>query len=231
MKGRIAEICANIPKVSTLADIGCDHGYCTKYAFDHKLCERAVISDISAGSLQKARRLLKKEIDGGVCTSVVCDGLDGVGRADFVLIAGMGGEEIIAILSRCDLPERFLLQPMRNSNKVRAFLLGRGAKIGRDYTFRDGDYFYDLITGTRAGGDEYAEYELLFGRENLTKPSRDFADKLFCERAKVRERLARKMSAKSRSELLARLNFLEVVIDAGEDYFVGKKEDYFRRTV
>ena len=225
MTKRILEICSNIPKVQTLADIGCDHGYCTKYAFDHDLCERAIVTDISAGSLAKARRLLQAQIQAGVCESAVTDGMDGVGEVDFVLIAGMGGEEIIAILSRRELPRRFLLQPMRNSDKVRSFLIGRGARLERDYTFRDGAYFYDIITGSNTGGDRYSDFELLFGRENLQNPRPDFQEKLREEHNKIQTRLMRKMSDKSRAELLTKQSVLEVVIDATEDFTIDRRRN------
>lgn len=217
MTGRIREICSNLPKTGTLADIGCDHGYCTKYAFEHDLCTRAYISDISAGSLQKAQALLKKEIAAGRCIPNLSDGMEGIGACDCVLIAGLGGEEIIRILTGRALPARFVLQPMRNTDKVRAFLLERGARLERDYTFADGGYFYDLVTGTGTGGDLYSDFELLFGRENLTAPSKAFCEKMFCERAKIKERMTRKMSAKSRAALVERLSVLEVVTSAIED--------------
>lgn len=217
MTARIFEICKNIPPCDTLADIGCDHGYCTKYALEHGVCERAYISDISAGSLAKAERLLKSEMERGVCMSVVADGMRGVGDIDCVLIAGLGGEEIVRILSERELPARFVLQPMRNSCKVRAFLLERGAHIERDYTFGDGGYFYDLISGTGAGGDSYSDFEIYFGRENLTKRPQAFVTQMHLEHEKVKQRLSRKMSVKSRRELLKKLNILEVVTNALDD--------------
>lgn len=217
MTGRILEICSNIPACKTLADVGCDHGYCTKYAFDNGVCERAYISDISAGSLAKAERLLRAEIERGVCVPVVADGTDGIGECDCVLIAGLGGEEIVRILSKRKLPARFVLQPMRNSNKVRAFLLERGAKIERDYTFGDGGYFYDLITGMSTGGDTYSNFEIMFGRENLKTRPQAFCEQMYIERGKIKRRLARKMSLKSREELLHKLNILEVVTNALEN--------------
>lgn len=216
MTARIREICSNLPKIDVLADVGCDHGYCTKFALDNGLCERAYISDISAGSLKKAERLLAGEIAEGKCVPNLSDGMEGIGDIGCVLIAGLGGEEIVRILSQRPLPPRFVLQPMRNSDKVRAFLLARGAKIERDYTFGDGAYFYDLITGAGTGGDEYTDFELWFGRENLRRLPAAFCGKMTLEREKLRERLKRKMSRASREELLRRLSVLEVVTDAIE---------------
>ena len=158
--GRIETVCSHLPRCAVLADVGCDHGYCTRYAFDNGLCERAYITDVSAPSLKKAARLMQKEIAAGRCIPVCCDGLDGVGELpDCVLIAGMGGEEIVSILARLPaLPASFVLQPMKNSEKVRAFLCGRGAGITADYTFSDGKW-YDLIAGCADGGTKYSAFE------------------------------------------------------------------------
>ena len=103
--GRIDIICSHLPEADVFADIGCDHGYCTQYMLKNRRCRLAYISDISAGSLQKARTLLAREVEEGRCIPVVADGLDGVKECDLVLIAGMGGEEIVRILERGYLPE------------------------------------------------------------------------------------------------------------------------------
>ena len=174
MTGRIEEICAALKPCRVFADVGCDHGYMSEYMLKNDLCERAYISDISAGSLKKAERLLHKYVLSGRCIAVVANGLEGIQEAcDEVLIAGMGGMEIVEILQKYPLPERFVLQPMKNSKRVRAFLAERGAGIERDYTFGEGK-FYDLITGTAAGGSKYSGRELLYGRDNLKRPTPAF---------------------------------------------------------
>ena len=90
--GRIPQICARLDKCSVFADIGCDHGYCTRYMLDNGLCDRAIVTDISQKSLNKAAKLLNEEVRKGKVECVCCDGLDKVRGADLVLIAGMGGE-------------------------------------------------------------------------------------------------------------------------------------------
>lgn len=209
-------VCSHIPAATVFADVGCDHGYMAKYALDCGLCERAYISDISRESLKKAETLLRAEIAAGRCFPVCADGMGGLPeRCDCVLIAGLGGEEIVRILSAGELPEKFVLQPMKNAEKVRSFLLERGAKIVADYTFADGKY-YDLIAGERAGGDEYSDYELEFGRDNLRTPSADFLCKMREESGKLRALLTRKMERESREEILRRLYRLEEITDAIE---------------
>lgn len=215
--GRIERICAVLPRCRVFADVGCDHGYCTRYMLDNALCERAYVSDVSAACLKKAELLLGADIAAGRCVPVCADGMDGLPEEpDCLLIAGMGGEEIVRILARRPvLPQMFVLQPMKNTEKVRAFLLSRGAGIQNDFTFRDGK-FYDLIVGTRSGGTTYSDFELRYGRDNLLSPSHDFLQKLSKDAATLRLALRTKNGAK-REASLQRLHELEGIEDAVEE--------------
>ncbi len=210
MTDRLRKICAHLRAVPVLADVGCDHGYMAKYALENGLCERVYVTDVSRESLKKAETLLAEEITAGRCKSVCCDGLDGVPeRCDSVLIAGMGGEEIIHILR--ELPAHFVLQPMKNAEKLRRYLVGRGAKILTDITFFAGKY-YHLVAGEGQGGDKYSPLEFLFGRDNLKRPSEDFAGYLKAEIEKMKSYSCEKMNAEARAEHERRLaQYLEVL--------------------
>lgn len=167
--GRIEEICARLNRCLTFADVGCDHGYCTKYMLDNGLCDTAYISDISSKSLSKAERLLPEYISCGKCISVCCDGLQGFKTLpEQVLIAGLGGEEIIKILS-VGIPKKFVFQPMKNAPQLRVFLISNGCKILNDDIFEDGKYYF-IIKGENYGGDKYSAMELEFGRDSFKNP-------------------------------------------------------------
>lgn len=216
MKGRVAHICSLLPPARVYADVGCDHGYMAKYVLSHGLCEKMYITDLHAGSLKKAERLLEREIDAGKCVPVLCDGLSGVPEpCGFVLIAGMGGEEIAKILERDGIPARFLLQPMKNSDKVRRLLVTGGARIERDYTFSEGDgprRYYDVILGSASGGDSYSEKEFRFGRDNVRGKSPDFLLEMREELQKTEERLMGRLGERSRAKLEAlREEYREII--------------------
>ena len=216
MTKRLREICSHIPKAEAFADVGCDHGYCARYALENMLARRVYITDISAPSLEKAKSLLKKEIEAGKCIPIVGDGISVLPEECTVLIAGMGGEEIVKILSEV-IPPAFLLQPMKNTEKVRRFLVERGCKITLDYTFEDGK-FYDFIMGTRNGGDRYTEEEFLYGRDNLKNPSPAFIKKVRIERDKIRSYLYSALSDGERERLINRLREKERLLhDFNED--------------
>ena len=207
MTERLKEICAHIPASEVLADVGCDHGYCARYALKNGLCRRVYITDISEKCLLKAKALLTKEIQEGSCIPLVGDGIAILPEPCTVLIAGMGGEEIIKILSH-HIPPVFLLQPMKSTEKLRRFLVEKGCQISLDYTFEDGK-FYDLILGTSGGGDRYTEREFVYGRDNLKNPSPAFRKKIRAERDKILGYLNASPSAGEREKLEKRLQTTE----------------------
>lgn len=213
MAGRIGTVCSELSKTRVFADVGCDHGFMAQYMLKNGLCERAYISDVSAKSLNKAEKLLSREIENGSCIPVVADGLKGLPeRCDLLLIAGLGGREIVRILDESYLPDRFVFQPMKNPEDLRAYLVSKGASIEKDYTFGSG-YFYELIKGAGRGGCEYSEKELLWGKDNLRSPQAPFFEKTKAEQEKVRSYLSRGgLSENSRKELEMRLEALDEVI-------------------
>ena len=130
---------------------------------------------------------------------------------DQALIAGMGGEEIVRILSEAkELPERLVLQPMKNASAVRRFLTQNGYKLLEDVTFREVK-FYDVICAER-GKDELTPDEEFFGRTNLETRPEAFLEKIGNEIADIGEYLKKPMSEESREELLARKKRLESVL-------------------
>ena len=182
---RIKTLCSLLEKAETFADVGCDHGYCSLYMLENGLCEHVIFSDISKGSLQKAETLLRSYVESGRATPVLGDGFFGVpSTVDEVLIAGMGGSEIVSILSHKThgfLPKRFVFQPMHDTEKLRRYLVEKGAQIERDFTFSDGKY-YDVIVGKneKAMGQvcDYSDAEYEFGKENLQKFPKPFVEKI-----------------------------------------------------
>ena len=167
MTERLYKIYYEIPKCKVFADIGCDHGYLAKAMLQGGKCNSVILSDISAKCLEKARDLMRDDIAEGRAQAIVSNGFEKLPKVDCALIAGMGGEEIISILLKAkNLPEKLVLQPMKNTDKVRKKVVELGYKIVKDYTFLVGKIFYDLIV-LEKGQDSLSEEEIKFGRTNL----------------------------------------------------------------
>lgn len=207
---RIKKLCSYLSRCSVFADIGCDHGYCTEYMLKNSLCDSAIISDISPKSLKKAERLLGDYIEDCKCRSVCCFGLEKIEYADLVLIAGMGGEEIISILKSAYIPERFVLQPMHNVQKLRQYLLERGAEITADEPFEADGKFYFVLKGSRSGNkSEYTKAELVFGKGDIKGAAGRYIAK---ELEKKRSYLKGEPSAGERARILEYIELAEGVL-------------------
>lgn len=178
---RIDTLCSLLVPCKSFADVGCDHGYCSEYVLKNGLCEQVIFSDISKGSLQKAQTLLAPFVDAGKAKGVLGGGFYGVpNTTEQVLIAGMGGVEIVSILSDKKygfMPQRFVFQPMHDTEKLRRYILENGGYIARDFTFED-NKFYDVLVGGKADETHltlpYTDAEYEFGRENLQEKGEAF---------------------------------------------------------
>ena len=209
LKGRLAAISSELDDCRVFADVGCDHGYIAGYMLENGKCDLAIVSDVSAACLEKADRFLRGKFAGKYC-AIVSDGFERLPYADQALIAGMGGELIVSILERAPyLPEKLVLQPMKNSDKVRRFLIGNGYAIKRDYTFSDGKY-YDLIKAEK-GADHYTEDEYEYGRDNLAEKGEAFREK-YGKLLKTLQRTLTAAKGRERESLEIRIARLEELL-------------------
>ena len=181
---RIDTLCSLLEKAETFADVGCDHGYCSEYVLKNGLCNKVIFSDVSRGSLAKAEKLLADYVAEGRAVGVLGDGFFGVPKdTRQVLIAGMGGSEIVSILSDKKhgfLPSRFVFQPMHDQEKLRRYILENGGYIERDFTFEDVKYYDVIVGGKRTEGVEkqdYTDAEYEFGKDNLREMGEAFVER------------------------------------------------------
>lgn len=160
---RLQCVAEEIGRVHSFADIGTDHGKLVIYALRKGLCEKVIAVDISANSLAKARA----EADNlGLTEKIefICgDGLLPLREnPDVTVIAGMGGNEIVKILSERLLPSRYILMPHQDAHAVRLFMRTKGLRVLKDYVIEDGK-FYTLIV-CEAGKNDYSDSEIILGR-------------------------------------------------------------------
>ena len=208
---RINKLCAYLDKCQSFADVACDHGYCAQYMLKNNLCQTAVVSDVSAKCLQKAEKLLAPYISCGKCYSVCCDGLEKISEAtDQILIAGLGGEELVKILSSAYIPRSFTFQPMKNAQKVREYLIANGAEITADEPFESGGKFYFVIKGKKSGGKtSYTKAQLLYGKNLKSEVPKKYIN---CELAKKQSYLLRNINDGERQKIQPEINFMKGVL-------------------
>ena len=180
---RLTKLVSLIPQCDVLADVGCDHGYVGIEALRLGKAQRVAFIDVSRASLEKAQRNCPRELIDRA--SFYCQ--DGIGKicGDCVIIAGMGGLEIISILDSAEnLPQKLVLQPMRNQRDVRKYI-SQHYELITDEKFFDVKY-YDVIVAERVEQPtKLTELELEFGKSNVSAPTNDFINFLKQEQNKL----------------------------------------------
>src|SRR5690554_2430189 len=126
-----------------LLDIGTDHGYLIKKAFDNNKIKHAIATDVNELPLNNAKNNLKNyDVD-----YVLTDGFKGIDKTfDLVVIAGMGGNLIVSILK--DAPTnsniKYILQANNKNDKLRKFLSTNNFKIINEHIIIDKHYYVIL---------------------------------------------------------------------------------------
>ncbi len=148
---RLNAIAQLVPTAHTLADIGTDHGFIPLYLIQQNRIKRAIAADISAGSLDKARRLIRQHQLEHCIETRLGNGLSVLmpGEADIILIAGMGGILIRDIIDQHEEIARsadaLILQPMIAQAELRYWLLHNGYEITDEELVKEDRRIYEII--------------------------------------------------------------------------------------
>lgn len=143
---RLNAVYRRLTACKVLADIGCDHGKLAVKALQEGVADQAIATDISAPSLTKATLLA--DHCGVDLDCRVGDGLAPLAphEADVVVIAGLGGKEIVDILVDADwFPKRVLLVPHRDAPWVRKYLAQAGYTLDYDGVLNDAGHDYWVL--------------------------------------------------------------------------------------
>ena len=164
----IVDLC---PTVKKIADIGCDHGYVSCELILQNKAEMVVATEKSSECLNKAVALADSINIMPFISFRQGDGFNAITKYDKIncaVIAGMGGLEIIKILS--GKPKKlfdFVLQPTSDVVLLRQWLINNKFNILVDKLVKDGDKYYNVIRVTK-GKCHLADLELYFGKTNFT---------------------------------------------------------------
>ena len=136
---------------SRVADIGTDHAHLPVALIREGRCPSAIASDIRKGPTENARRNVEEAGLGEVISVRLGDGLQTVAadETDDIVIAGMGGETIAAILEAApwvrDAHYRLILQPMTRAERLRSYLFGAGFVIDEERVTCVGGHWYTVL--------------------------------------------------------------------------------------
>ena len=155
---RLEQIASYIEKGESVCDIGTDHGYLPIYLAGNGGYGKIIMSDVSKGSLDKAVKdacmsLSEEEMP----EARLGDGLDVLsdGEVDDVVIAGMGGLQILDIMSwdisRTLSFRKFILQPRRDAALLRMWLDVNGFALIDQTVVRENGRFSEIICCDTSG--------------------------------------------------------------------------------
>ena len=213
-----------------IADIGCDHGRLSCALLQRDACDRCIAADVSAPSLEKAKKLsgfvgVANRID------LRCgDGLSVLqsGEADAVAMLGMGGTLMARLLDACEQPlmgaRLLVLQPMRAEEDIRRYLYEHGYRVKEDRVVRDGGRLYQVFSalppcdGTR---DDWPEgfptdcFQVGYRAFSKREPLLPILAKRKLEQCLLRLQAARGTEGEAR--LAERAAQMQIILDHWED--------------
>lgn len=158
---RLQAACLLIQKCETFADVGCDHGFVSQYVLQNGLAQKVFACDISTPSLNKARLLIgeNERIE-----FLVSDGFSALASTPSqAAILGMGGDEIIKIISGSKCAARLILQPQNHAYELRKYLFDSGFIIKSDFCVFDRGRYYDIMAAEKGSGEMPRREKLYFG--------------------------------------------------------------------
>ena len=175
----------DVSKPQYAIDVGTDHAKLPMYLVSECGFSAVTATDINEGPCKTAREnislagaFFKERID-----VIKTDGLEGLSHLspDRIIIAGMGGELIVSILSAAEFVRRekgkikFVLQPQSKEQLLRKYLCENGYLILDEKRCRDSGKDYCVISAIFDGERREASLlELYFGKSGLEAPDELF---------------------------------------------------------
>ncbi len=181
---RLEAVISTVRPVICAADIGTDHGFVPVELVRRGICESALAMDLRPGPLSRAEGHIKEAGLDGKINVRLSDGLEKLdeGEAQCVIIAGMGGELMLRILTDGERLWRsvsqWVLSPQSEQYKVRAFLDRNGFAIHDEkFLYEDGKYYniLDVVPSDDPGrrgiisDDDEFDAGYVYGRSLIEK--------------------------------------------------------------
>lgn len=163
---RLETIASLVTKDAKIIDIGTDHAYLPIYLYKNNITKDITASDISLNVLEYSKKNIDKA-DLSECIKLVqSDGFKNlVDTYDEAVIAGMGTNTIMDILSFDSIPNSLIISSHNNLDELRAFMQNIGYKIVKEVVVKEKDIYYDVIKYEK-GIDNLSKEEILFGVSN-----------------------------------------------------------------
>ncbi len=169
LSDRLQAVASLVEPGASVIDVGTDHAMVPVWLIQTGRAARVLATDIRPGPLAGAAALVEKTGTGTAVELRLTDGLSGIDPAgwDTVIIAGMGGETMVSILSAAPWTRegvRLILSPHSKRALLRRFLWESGYRIGSERLVEDAGRIYPILTAAGGASDAYSPAELHLGK-------------------------------------------------------------------
>lgn len=154
LNSRLQAVAELVQPCDCLYDIGSDHGFLPVELVRRGIAKRAVASDIGSGPIAAATRNIARFGLQERIRTVVTPGLSGhaVSAQDAVVLAGLGGLEMIDILAAAGpVPGQLILQPQKSALELRRWLTTNRYRIIQETLVEDRARIYPILVVAAAG--------------------------------------------------------------------------------
>ena len=165
---RLLSIAKLVPVGAKVIDVGTDHAMIPVWLAQTGLAKQIWASDLRSGPLQNAAKLVRESGTEDRIHLKLTDGLNGFSAEDgnTVIIAGMGGETIVSILSAAPWLKHgvfLILQPQSKQEILRRWLRENSYCILSEQLEKDSGRLYPILTAKQGTAPLYKNAEYYTG--------------------------------------------------------------------
>lgn len=169
---RLQAVADQVSDGSTVADVGCDHGYVSIYLIRKGVAKKVLAMDVKEGPLSRASLNIQAAGLSNYIETRLSDGLRAVGKkeVDSVICAGMGGRLTVKILTEgaevVKNVKQLVLQPQSELHLVRHYLYEIGFRIIKEEMVLDEGKYYQIIKAVPLVGGKaipFTQIQALYG--------------------------------------------------------------------
>ncbi len=204
---RLLKCAEFISQGGVTADVGTDHGYLSAYLVLNKISTHVYACDINEGPLNSARATVERFMLTDKIDLVLSDGLNNVNDENItdVVIAGMGGELIVDIISRAQWLKNgvnLILQPMTKPEVLRKWLYANGFEIFQEQAVTDESFTYSVIQAEYCGNNiDISDFKSYVGKlRNDTEENRWYLLNLATRLKKIGDGLSKSQDMNEQSQ-------------------------------
>jgi tRNA (adenine22-N1)-methyltransferase len=168
LSARLSAVASYVPKNACIIDVGTDHAQLPVWLIQSGIAKHAWASDVRSGPLASAERLVAETKTADNIQLRLTDGLQGFGPqdGDTIIIAGMGGETMVSILSAAPWTKEnvlLILEPQSKQAVLRAWLVDNGYAIVSEALVQDAGRIYPILQVRGGVAPDYSAAELHMG--------------------------------------------------------------------